>query len=167
MKLILATLTVVLAAGCSLSPPREPGWTGAPGYSATSPNGYDAERSRDVVRHALGYVGIPYRYGGDSAATGFDCSGLVWRVYRQATGITLPRDTYGISRAGVAIASRELQPGDLVFFNTMRRPYSHVGIYLGRDRFVHAPSSGSAVSVSRLSNRYWRQRFNGGRRIAF
>ena len=128
---------------------------------------YDSERSRDVVRHALGYVGIPYRYGGISAATGFDCSGLVWRVYRQATGIRLPRDTYGISRAGVAIASRELRPGDLVFFNTMRRPYSHVGIYLGGDRFVHAPSSGGVVSISHLSNRYWRQHFNGGRRIVF
>ena len=86
---------------------------------------------------------------------------------RQAAGIRLPRDTYGISRTGIAIASRELRPGDLVFFNTLRRPYSHVGIYLGGDRFVHAPSSGGVVSISHLSNRYWRQHFNGGRRIVF
>jgi cell wall-associated NlpC family hydrolase len=164
---MIAAVIMVLAAGCSSSPPRDPGWTGAPDYGAASRADYDAERARDVVRRALGYVGTPYRYGGNSAATGFDCSGLVWRVYRQATGITLPRDTDGISRTGIAIASRELQPGDLVFFNTMRRPYSHVGIFLGRDRFVHAPSSGGTVSVARLSNRYWRQRFNGGRRIAF
>ena len=163
----MAVCMAVLAGGCALSPPRDQGWTGAPGYGAAAHADYDAERSRDVVRHALGYVGIPYRYGGISAATGFDCSGLVWRVYRQATGIRLPRDTYGISRAGVAIASRELRPGDLVFFNTMRRPYSHVGIYLGGDRFVHAPSSGGVVSISHLSNRYWRQHFNGGRRIVF
>ncbi|MGW8182751.1 MAG: C40 family peptidase [Burkholderiales bacterium] len=167
MKLIVAGLMVMLAAGCSWGPSRDHGWTGTPDYGGAPPREYDAERSRDVVRHALGYVGIPYRYGGNSAATGFDCSGLVWRVYRQATGIRLPRDTYGISRTGTAIASRELRPGDLVFFNTMRRPYSHVGIYLGGDRFVHAPSSGGVVSVSHLSNRYWRQRFNGGRRIVY
>jgi len=163
----MAVCMAGLAAGCALSPPRDQGWTGALGSGTAAHAHYDSERSRDVVRHALGYVGIPYRYGGLSAATGFDCSGLVWRVYRQATGIRLPRDTYGISRTGVAIASRELRPGDLVFFNTMRRPYSHVGIYLGGDRFVHAPSSGGVVSISHLSNRYWRQHFNGGRRIVF
>lgn len=160
-------LTIVLVAGCSSNPPRDHGWTGAPGHGTGLGPAYDAERAQGVVRHALRYVGTPYRYGGNSAATGFDCSGLVWRVYRQAAGINLPRDTYGISRTGISIESRELQPGDLVFFNTMRRPYSHVGIYLGGDRFVHAPSSGGTVSVARLTNRYWRQRFNGGRRIAF
>ncbi len=167
MKLIMIAFMAVLAAGCSLSPSRDQGWMGAPDYGAAPARAYDAERSRDVVRHALGYVGIPYRYGGNSAASGFDCSGLVWRVYRQATGVKLPRDTYGISRTGIAIASRELRPGDLVFFNTLRRPYSHVGIYLGGDRFVHAPSSGGVVSISHLSNRYWRQHFSGGRRIVF
>lgn len=167
MKLIVAVFMAMLASGCALGPPRDQGWTGAPGYGAAPHMDYDAVRSRDVVRHALGYLGIPYRYGGNSATTGFDCSGLVWRVYRQATGIRLPRDTYGISRTGVAIASRELRPGDLVFFNTTRRPYSHVGIYLGGDRFVHAPSSGGAVRISHLSNRYWRRHFNGGRRIVF
>jgi cell wall-associated NlpC family hydrolase len=167
MSLITIAVVILLAAGCSSSPQRDRGWTGAPDYGAASRPDYVAERARDVVRHALGYVGTPYRYGGDSAETGFDCSGLVWRVYRQATGIALPRDTYGISRTGIAVPPRELQPGDLVFFNTMRRPYSHVGIYLGGDRFVHAPSSGRTVSVARLSNRYWRQRFDGGRRVAF
>ncbi len=164
---MMAAVMITLAAGCSSSLPRDRGWDGAPVFGSASRPDYDAERGEDVVRHALGYVGIPYRYGGNSAETGFDCSGLVWRVYRQATGITLPRDTYGISRTGIAIRSRELAPGDLVFFNTARRPYSHVGIYLGGDRFVHAPSSGGKVSVSRLSNRYWRHRFDGGRRIAF
>jgi len=164
---MIAAVVILLAAGCSSSPQRDRGGTGAPD-SGRAPRPYhDAARAQDVVRHALGYVGIPYRYGGDSAETGFDCSGLVWRVYRQTTGITLPRDTYGISRTGIAVRSRELQPGDLVFFNTMRRPYSHVGIYVGGDRFVHAPSSGGVVGVARLSNRYWRQRFNGGRRVAF
>ena len=162
MRLILILVIVMFAAACSSSPPRERSWTGAAGSGDTV-----SPAQRDVVRHALGYVGVPYRYGGDSAVTGFDCSGLVWRVYRQAAGLRLPRDTYGISRKGVAIPPRELQPGDLVFFNTMKRPYSHVGIYVGEDRFVHAPSSGGVVQVTRISDRYWRQRFDGARRVAF
>ena len=163
----MTAVVILLAAGCSSSPQRHGNEVSAPGTSTAQRPHYDAARGRDVVRHALGYVGVPYHYGGDSADSGFDCSGLVWRVYRQATGITLPRDTYGISRAARAIPSRELRPGDLVFFNTMRRPYSHVGIYLGKNRFVHAPSSGGVVGIARLSDRYWRQRFNGGRRVAF
>ena len=155
---MLAAAVALIAAGCASSPPRDAPRDGAPTASATQ---------RDVVRHALGYVGVPYRYGGASAETGFDCSGLVWRVYREAAGLRLPRDTYGISRRGVAIPSRDLQPGDLVFFNTMRRPYSHVGIYVGNDRFVHAPSSGGVVQVTRISDQYWRQRFDGARRIEF
>ena len=162
MKLIPALAIVIVVAACSSSPPRERDST-----DAASPDSPASSAQRDVVRHALGYVGVPYRYGGDSAETGFDCSGLVWRVYRQAAGLRLPRDTYGISRKGIAIPPRELKPGDLVFFNTMKRPYSHVGIYLGKDRFVHAPSSGGAVGVARISDRYWRQRFDGGRRIVF
>ncbi len=162
MRLILALAMVTLVAACSSSPPRERNWTGAASSGDTA-----SPAQRDVVRHALGYVGVPYRYGGDSADTGFDCSGLVWRVYRQAAGLRLPRDTYGISRKGIAVPPRELKPGDLVFFNTMKRSYSHVGIYLGEDRFVHAPSSGGAVGVARISDRYWRQRFDGGRRIVF
>ena len=167
MRLIVAAAAIVLAAGCSSSPQRNGGWPDAPGSDPAPRSERDVAHAREVVRHALGYVGVPYRYGGTSASSGFDCSGLVWRVYRQAAGITLPRDTYGISRAGLAIPSRKLQPGDLVFFNTMRRPYSHVGIYVGRDRFVHAPSSGGVVGIARLSDRYWRQRFDGGRRISF
>ena len=162
MRLILALVMATVMAACSSSPPRERDWA-----DAANLNGTESRAQQDVVRRALGYVGVPYRYGGDSAETGFDCSGLVWRVYRQAAGLRLPRDTYGISRKGVAIPPRELQPGDLVFFNTMKRPYSHVGIYLGEDRFVHAPSSGGSVSVARISDRYWRQRFDGARRVVF
>jgi len=157
----MALAVVGLVVGCSSAPSRDTGRDSTPDWENASP------AQRDVVRRALGYVGVPYHYGGDSAETGFDCSGLVWRVYRQAAGIRLPRDSYGISRKGIAVASRKLQPGDLVFFNTQRRPYSHVGIYLGKDRFVHAPSSGGVVSVARISNRYWSQRFNGGRRIVY
>ena len=161
MRLILALLVLGVVAGCSSSPPRDRAWDGIPDWASAS------STQRDVVRRALGYVGVPYHYGGDSAETGFDCSGLVWRVYRQAAGVRLPRDTYGISRKGRAVASRALQPGDLVFFNTQRRPYSHVGIYVGKGRFVHAPSSGGVVRVASIGDRYWRQRFDGGRRIVF
>ena len=161
MRLINALVLLCVVAGCSSSPPRDPAWNGTPDWDTAS----GAQRA--VVKRALGYVGVPYRYGGDSADTGFDCSGLVWRVYRQAAGLRLPRDSYSISRKGVAVSSRALKPGDLVFFNTQRRPYSHVGIYLGKNRFVHAPSSGGVVSVARISDRYWRNRFNGGRRLVF
>ena len=161
MRLINALVLLCVVAGCSSTPSRNQSWDGTPDWASAS------STQRDVARRALEYVGVPYHYGGDSAETGFDCSGLVWRVYRQAAGIRLPRDTYSISRKGVAVQSRALQPGDLVFFNTQRRPYSHVGIYVGKGRFVHAPSSGGVVRVASIGDRYWRQRFDGGRRIVF
>lgn len=123
------------------------------------------ERARELVIHALALMGVRYRYGGDTPDSGFDCSGLVRHVVRQAAGILLPRNSTEMSRLGQQIAQDELQPGDLVFFNTLRRPYSHVGIYLGGQRFIHAPSRGGAVEVVDMSERYWVSRYNGGRRL--
>ena len=117
--------------------------------------------------YAVSLVGSPYRLGGTSPETGLDCSGFVGHVFKQAAGILLPRDARAISESAHPLTPQELQPGDLVFFNTLNRAFSHVGIYLGDDRFVHATSSRSgAVMVSNLNDRYWRQRFDGARRAA-
>ena len=121
---------------------------------------------RDVlVFSALGHLGVRYRYGGNTPATGFDCSGLVSHVFREVTGIRLPRSAAEISQHGTSIQRSELLPGDLVFFNTLRRPFSHVGIYLGDNRFVHAPSSGGQVRIENMTERYWVGRYNGSRRL--
>jgi cell wall-associated NlpC family hydrolase len=123
------------------------------------------ERAREVIFYALSLVGIHYRWGGTSPQTGFDCSGLVGHVYRQIAGLVLPRDSYAMAKLGTPVAPDDLRPGDLVFFNTMRRPFSHVGIYLGDRRFVHAPSAGKAVDVVDMAAPYWAKRYNGARRI--
>ena len=121
----------------------------------------------EIPIYAISLVGSPYRMGGTSPATGLDCSGFVGHVFRQAAGVTLPRDSRAISEVGQPLAASELQPGDLVFFNTLKRAYSHVGIYLGDNRFVHAASSRTgAVVVSNLGDRYWRERYDGARRVA-
>lgn len=123
-----------------------------------------AERSEALLQ-ALLSLGVDYRYGGNSPATGFDCSGLVAHVYKEAWGIRLPRDTKSQSQAGVPVSLAELRAGDLVFYDTLKRPYSHVGIYLGDGKFVHAPKTGAQVRVESLKSAYWTQRFNGARRI--
>jgi cell wall-associated NlpC family hydrolase len=121
----------------------------------------------DIPMYAVSLVGSPYRLGGTSPETGLDCSGFVGHVFKQAAGILLPRDAHAISESARRLTPEELKPGDLVFFNTLNRAFSHVGIYLGDDRFVHATSSRSgAVMVSNLNDRYWRQRFDGARRAA-
>lgn len=110
-------------------------------------------------------LGVDYRGGGRSPATGFDCSGLVAHVFEEAYGIRLPRTVHAQSEAGVAVNQHELEPGDLVFYDTQGRPYSHVGIYLGEGKFVHAPKTGFSVRVESLRSGYWVKRFNGARRI--
>ncbi len=126
-----------------------------------------AAQSDDISMYAVSLVGSPYRLGGNAPDTGLDCSGLVDHVFQQIAGIRLPHDSLAISESTQPLDQAALQPGDLVFFNTLNRPFSHVGIYLGDDRFVHASSGRSgAVMVSRLGDRYWRERFDGARRVA-
>lgn len=124
------------------------------------------ESTRGVALFALSLVGIEYRYGGDTPDAGLDCSGLIRYVFGQLTGVTLPRTAQEQARLGARVTLRDLAPGDLVFFNTRHAPNSHVGIYLGDDRFVHAPSRGREVTVETLSARYWRARYDGARRLA-
>lgn len=121
--------------------------------------------AEELVDQAMSYLGIRYRFGGTSPETGLDCSGLVLNVFRNAIGLDLPRTASEMARMGETIKRQELKPGDLVFFNTMRRAFSHVGIYLGDGQFVHAPSSGGKVRVENISSSYWAGRFNGARRL--
>src|ERR1700674_4626231 len=121
--------------------------------------------AQDLAMYALGLIGVDYRFGGTTPESGLDCSGLVRYVFQQVTGVTLPRTAQEMSRVGKKVAAPDLKVGDLVFFNTRSFPFSHVGIYLGDDRFVHAPSRGGAVEIAAMSASYWRTRFSGARRL--
>ena len=123
-----------------------------------------AERSEALLQ-ALLALGVDYRYGGNSPVTGYDCSGLVAHVYLEAWNIRLPHNTLAQSEKGTPVSLAELQAGDLVFYDTQKHPYSHVGIYLGDGRFVHAPKSGARVRVESIKSSYWSARFSGARRI--
>jgi cell wall-associated NlpC family hydrolase len=118
-----------------------------------------------LVREALKNLGIPYRFGGISPNTGFDCSGLVAYCAAKALNLTLPHNAVEISERGTFVDKNALKVGDLVFFNTLGRPYSHVGIYLGNQRFVHSSSTGGAVRVENMNMAYWRKHYNGARRL--
>ena len=118
-----------------------------------------------LASYARSLVGTRYKYGGNSPDAGFDCSGFVGHVFRHTLGIKLPRSTYDISHAGQAISSGNLRMGDLVFFNTHHSKFSHVGIYLGSDRFIHAPSSGGSVRMENMRDAYWKKHYDGARRI--
>lgn len=122
-------------------------------------------RASDLVVNALSFLGVKYRYGGDSARSGFDCSGFVRYVYQETLGTVLPHNAAQQAREGEKIPESQLKPGDLVFFNTLRRAFSHVGIYIGDGQFIHAPRSGQTVRVESLDSPYWAKRFDGARRI--
>jgi|GEM_PF-1265213 len=128
-----------------------------------------SERASDaiaaVTSHALSLIGVRYKFGSENPERGLDCSGLIRHVFQQATGLSLPRSAREQARIGDSVALNELQPGDLVFFNTRRFQFSHVGIYLGNNQFIHAPSRGKAVEIVRLDQAYWQRAFNGARRI--
>ena len=123
------------------------------------------EQARELTIHALALIGVRYKWGSDSPENGFDCSGLVSHVFEQVAGVVLPRNSQSMSKVGAKVDQSELQPGDLVFFNTRRRPFSHVGIYIGEERFVHAPRRGREVEVSDMRGGYWKKRYNGARRV--
>ncbi len=123
------------------------------------------DTAQETLNYALSLVGIKYKFGGKTPETGMDCSGFVRHVFHQAADMLLPHNARAISMFGKKIAIADLQPGDLVFYNTMRHAYSHVGIYLGDNRFVHASVTGRGVEVVNMKERYWTKRFNGARRV--
>ncbi len=124
-----------------------------------------AGKAGDVVVGALNMIGVRYRWGGNTPDSGLDCSGFVRYVFQDTLGLALPRRAEEMSRVGEKVRMSDLKPGDLVFFNTMRRTFSHVGIYIGDNKFVHSPSTGSTVRVDDMDDGYWEKRFTGARRI--
>jgi len=124
------------------------------------------DHATDLVMNAMNFLGVSYRMGGNSADTGFDCSGFTRHVFENSLGLLLPRRASEQAQLPSLLSIREedLKPGDLVFFNTMRRAFSHVGIYLGEGKFIHAPRTGAQVRVEDMRESYWVQRFNGARR---
>lgn len=120
----------------------------------------------DLAIHAIGLVGVPYKWGGNTPAGGFDCSGLVVYVVYRAKGLKLPRTVAEMSRYGQDVDTDQRLPGDLIFFNTTGHPFSHVGIYVGKNRFVHAPNEGGTVRIESLLSSYWAPRLTSIRRLA-
>lgn len=151
MKKFTAILVLFVLAACSSNPSRD---------SASS-----SGTGKDVIPYAKSLIGTPYHYGGESPRTGFDCSGFVKHVYYHTRGVQLPRSAKAMSGVGTRLKATQLQPGDLVFFNTLGKPYSHVGIYLGNAQFIHSPSTGKKVEIVDMSMRYWQERYNGARRV--
>lgn len=119
----------------------------------------------EIALYAVSLTGTPYKFGGENPSTGFDCSGFIRHVFREVTGLILPRSARALSLAVKRIPSSELQAGDLVFYDTLKQAYSHVGIYLGNDQFIHAASTGRTTQISSTTDAYWIKRFNGAGRL--
>ena len=122
-------------------------------------------KASELVMQAMGLLGVPYNRGGTSEEKGFDCSGFVRHMYEKSVGLVLPRRAEEQAKVTEEISRSELKPGDLVFFNTLKRTFSHVGIYVGDGKFIHAPRPGKAVRVDDMREAYWQKRFNGARRV--
>jgi cell wall-associated NlpC family hydrolase len=135
--------------------------------AAASPTAAARDRMAELVVAAMNFVDVPYRLGGTDAE-GFDCSGFTRHLFQLNLGLALPRRSHEQATAqGLASVARDaLQPGDLVFFNTLKRAFSHVGIYVGDGRFIHSPRSGAAVRLESMASAYWARRFDGARRVA-
>ena len=158
MKKLLPILLLLLCSACGTTQ-RE--------FSAPRPGsvGPQNDAMNDLAIYAMSLADTPYRYGGNSPVDGFDCSGFVRYVFEKSLEWKLPRTTQEMSRMGEQLEEDQLRPGDLVFFNTQQHPYSHVGIYVGDNRFVHAPKSGKSITVANMREHYWRVRYDGARRI--
>ncbi len=158
-KVSLMALAAVLLAGCS-TPASTPAKAGRPQLSLANLQAQGA--AREVVMVALGLLDVGYRFGGNNPEAGLDCSGMVRFIYRQATGVELPHNAAAMARLARPVSNAELQAGDLVFFNTLGYPFSHVGVYLGDGTFIHAPSTRGRVRVESLDLPYFAQRYQGG-----
>jgi cell wall-associated NlpC family hydrolase len=123
------------------------------------------DKTSDLTVNAMEMLGIKYKRGGNSPENGLDCSGFVRLVFKNTSDTELPRTAKEISNHGTVVDTQNLKPGDLVFYNTLKKSFSHVGIYLGDNKFIHSPSAGGRVRVESMNIDYWKKRFNGARRI--
>ncbi|MEP7100752.1 MAG: C40 family peptidase [Burkholderiales bacterium] len=145
------------------------GLIGPPPAATTTESGFVSQvrdTASDMVFTAMNFLGVRYKRGGNDADTGFDCSGFTRQVFETSLGLVLPRRADEQAKAAglVKVKKDELQPGDLVFFNTLRRTFSHVGIYVGDGKFIHSPKPGGEVRVESMNFAYWAKRFTGARR---
>ncbi|SAK54207.1 hydrolase Nlp/P60 [Caballeronia glebae] len=173
-RIWLPLLVTVLLAACGTAPQqaaRRPAASTSANRTFSAPPGFpnfvDHSIGREEISiQAMSLVGVPYRWGGNTPDAGFDCSGLVRYVVDRAASVNLPRTTADMSSRGESVEPEQIAPGDLIFFNTTGRAHSHVGIYVGKLRFVNAPSTGGTVRLDYLTNPYWAKRFDGIRRVA-
>ena len=154
----LALSAAVLLAGCGTTPPPSSSPSRSTQYSRLSP-----DQASDIAIHALGLVGTPYRYGGNTPDSGFDCSGLIGYVYKSRAGVAPPRTVAMLGDFGQSVSAGDLRTGDLVIFGAGSRP-THAGIYVGEGRFVHAPSTGGTVRLDQLTSGYWAKQRTAFRR---
>ncbi|BEI33158.1 C40 family peptidase [Polynucleobacter sp. HIN5] len=161
---VVVALSVLTLSACSTTPTHKSGGVVSNPRIAHFKNDTSAG-NEGISIAAMGLVGVPYRYGGNTPAGGFDCSGLIVYVYQNSSGIKLPRTIQQMSNVGKGIGQQAPAPGDLVFFNTTGERHSHAGIYVGQGRFVHAPSAGGTVRLERIDSPYWAARYTEARRI--
>ncbi|MBU3695734.1 MAG: hypothetical protein CFR70_11295 [Rhodocyclaceae bacterium] len=157
--LLALTIILSLLAACGSPSPRE----AVVADTIPQASRPAVPQGNEVVLYALGLIDTGYRFGGKNPEAGLDCSGMVSYIYEQALGLAIKGSAADIARRGKSVSRSDLRPGDLVFFNTLNRQFSHVGIYLGDERFVHAPSANGRVRIDRLSDRYYSQRFEAAR----
>lgn len=157
--LLLSILSALLLAACGSPAPR----SGASSETIAQASRPVSEKGNEVVFYAMGLIDTGYRFGGKNPEAGLDCSGMVSYIYGRAAGLKVQGSAADIARNGRPIPRGELRPGDLVFFNTLNRSYSHVGIYIGETRFIHAPSTNGKVRIDKLSDGYYAQRFEAAR----
>lgn len=162
---LLIVLSCFYFCGASAAGEKSPDEVKVTSGSADKPKSI-GNRASELAMQAMGMLGINYKRGGKTPEDGMDCSGLVDYVFKEAWGKTLPRTSIEISKVGETVKTQDLQPGDLVFFNTLKRGFSHVGIYLGEHKFIHSPASGGQVRIESMDINYWKKRFNGARRIS-
>ena len=161
-------LFLLLLSGCGTMPPGAPGAPGdvTPSFVERSEASVATrEKANDIVLYALGLIDTGYRYGGKNPAAGLDCSGMVSHIFRNAVGIEVVGSAADIARRGKTVDLHQLRPGDLLFFNTRNQPFSHVGIYIGDDRFVHAPSESGRVRTESLKKTYFATRLEAARTL--
>lgn len=175
IRMVVACLSVAVLAGCAQDGTGTGKRAGLDWRNASDPIGAFAvgpkyvaglgEIDHPLANQALNQLGIRYKWGGKSPETGFDCSGLIVYSAQRSLGLKLPPRADDIAKFGDTVSKKDLQVGDLVFFNTLGTRYSHVGVYLGQDKFVHSPTRGSVVRIEDMTQRYWTARYTGARRL--